>query len=210
MGTDIELIVEVKNEDTWSVVLSPEGWGSDDLEVVKRPLNSWESYRRHWFSDRNYELFAWLADVRNDHDVTPLDETRDIPDDSPAETYKELHGYDSCSYFTVAELQAGLLTHTTKHGGAVNEQVYLTWKASGEPFPTEWCKSSSAPNISEQRYKNGARPQVCGPLEWAGFTIECEWELPATVSFARFAKLLAYLATLSPDPANVRVVFGFG
>ncbi len=209
MGTDITLIVEQKTDSGWVVVEPPPQWGPDDLEVVTRPLNSWESYRKHWFSDRNYELFAWLADERNRHGQEPLDYPRDIPEDSDAETFKALHGYEGLSWFTVAELQAGLVNLTVSYGGLVNEKIYVQWKESGEPFPAEWCQGTGAPSISEARYLAGERPQVGGPLAWAGFYVKCDWELPGVVGFKRFAKLLAHLATLG-DPSDVRIVFGFG
>lgn len=40
----------------------------------------WECF--HIYEDRNYSLFSFLADVRNDGSITPLDEPRGIPKDA--------------------------------------------------------------------------------------------------------------------------------
>jgi hypothetical protein len=40
----------------------------------------WECF--HIYEGRNYSLFSFLADVRNDGSITPLDEPRGIPKDA--------------------------------------------------------------------------------------------------------------------------------
>ncbi len=215
MGCDIHLFVEIKSADgTWQHVAPPENWDSwGNMEVNPDPKVS--SYSREkWFSDRNYELFAWLADVRNYHDQEPLAKERGLPADASAKVKAESDhwGTDghSHTWFTVAELMAGLDGLVTKHGGAINVIDYAQWKASGDAFPPGWCKSSNAPNISEAEFAAGKRPEIRkgDPLAWAGFTIECEWTVPGRVAFERFAKLLANLTTIGA-PDSVRLVLWF-
>lgn len=212
MGTDIKLVVECRDvavAGEWRVAERPSDWSNDDLEIVTRQLTEFDARYGGWFSDRNYELFAWLAGVRDRHNQGMLgEELRDIPHDSPADTFKRLHGYDSLTWYTVAELQAGLGWVTVKHAGLVPQKAYDEWKHSGSPSPEEWCQGSSTPCISEARYLAGDRPDCSGPLAWAGFNVRCEWSLPGTVAFARFGKLLAHLSTLAA-PGDVRIVMGF-
>jgi hypothetical protein len=60
---------------------------------------------------RNYFLFAFLADVRNNHRIIPLSEPRGLPKDVSAvgkKIYNSMHGeyVHSWSWFTAAELLA--------------------------------------------------------------------------------------------------------
>lgn len=211
MGCDIHLYVEKKTDGAWLNVSPPDLWDSwGNLEVNPDPAVSHYS-REKWFSDRNYELFAWLADVRNYHDQAPLAGERGLPSDASEHVKRESDKYGvdghSHSWFTVAELMAGLETLVTKHGGAVNVVDYAQWKASGGPFPRSWCQSSTAPNISEAEFAAGKRPDLQGRPPF-GFTIECAWEVPGKVAFERFAKLLTELTKLG-DPRDVRLVFWF-
>lgn len=212
MGCDIHLYVERKEATGWVGVEPPANWSAGSLEITNEPIKSYDAGK--WFWDRNYELFAWLADVRNYHEQTPLATERGLPVDVSTAVKGESDecGCDghSHTWFTVAELMAGLERLVTKHGGAVNVIDYAQWKASGAAHPKEWCRSSSAPNISEADFADGKRPLIRreDPLAWAGFTIECEWSVPGSVSFDRFKKLLSHLTTIGA-PDEVRLVFWF-
>jgi hypothetical protein len=102
MGTDIHLYIETRNGDGWEPVQPPfqrdeEGWSS---------YRTWSDYWKPWSDPpseqtipdpvaRNYEVFAFLADVRNGYGFagvpifTPLEPQfagRGIPEDT---NYKE-------------------------------------------------------------------------------------------------------------------------
>ena len=66
---------------------------SEILDVEVSAVYRWESFDDWWcdngdwecfhiYDDRNYNLFSFLADVRNDGSITPLDEPRGIPKDA--------------------------------------------------------------------------------------------------------------------------------
>lgn len=71
MGCDIHLYVERQIDGEWEslhpgdVGLAPERW----------------DYDGRWFSDRNYPLFAVLANVRNGRGIQPISHPRGLPDD---------------------------------------------------------------------------------------------------------------------------------
>lgn len=74
---------------------------------IKEDDDYWTNYS--FYRDRNYDLFAKLADVRNyGSDITPLSEPRGVPEDaSYAYKYmvKKMNGDGhSHSYFTLDEL----------------------------------------------------------------------------------------------------------
>jgi hypothetical protein len=99
MGCDIHLHVERRTDVGWEQVPDPE---SDDWTHPTR-----------WFHDRNYELFAILADVRNsegDERLQPIVDPRGLPADvsDAVGTSSEEWGIDghSHSYLTVAEILA--------------------------------------------------------------------------------------------------------
>ena len=83
MGCDIHLYVERKVEGAWKSVhdFAPDKYGEGVADV---------SYEDRWYSDRNYDLFAILADVRNGHGFagvatgegfTPIADPKGIPAD---------------------------------------------------------------------------------------------------------------------------------
>lgn len=104
MGCDIHMCVEVKysNDDFWTnadyMRINPYKEYPDEPYLIQVPL----------FSDRDYFLFATLADVRN-YDSTPyISKPRGIPEDVTDNTYCKIKewGEDghSHSYFTLKEL----------------------------------------------------------------------------------------------------------
>ncbi len=60
MGCDIHAMVEIKKDRWWANAGDPGLW-------------------------RDYELFAFLADVRNDYDIVPISQPKGVPDDCCSE-----------------------------------------------------------------------------------------------------------------------------
>lgn len=124
MGCDIHLYVEKLNEHKeWELVPPPE-----------------DAKYGEWFGDRNYSLFAMLADVRNGvgfagvdtgNRVEPIAMPRGIPKDA-SEEYAEIAGpYKPC------ELGSACL-HEDGHGGWGEDGHSHTWFTLRELQAVNW------------------------------------------------------------------------
>lgn len=98
--------------------------------------------------DRNYELFAVLADVRNYDGMPYIDEPRGIPDNACAKTHRDYNAWGedahSASWFTLKELieyRAGAGS-TIKRSGMVSPEDAEKLDATGEE-PRMWCGYTS-------------------------------------------------------------------
>lgn len=208
MGCDIHMYVERPGANGWEYVPPPPAWNSESLDM-SGGAPEWS--RDKWFWDRDYELFAWLANVRNYHDQPPLAEPRGMPrkpNGPSVEVARERKSWGvdghSHTWFLLSELRSDFVV---KHAGLIKEESYVEWKSSGDAFPKSWCQGSSAPHVSEADYIAGVRPKLREGLEWAGFYVACEWELPAAKSFERFFKFVRAVAEHAG--ADARLVFWF-
>lgn len=145
MGCDIHLYVEyrktIKDKPKWYsgdyLMLNPYYDVYDDEESVYTivPL----------YDDRNYDLFAILADVRNYCDNKYISLPKGLPKDVTKETAKESFywGDDghSHSYFTLREL----LEFTPE---VIHRKGYISKEAADEldagVMPTSWCRYTNA------------------------------------------------------------------
>lgn len=98
MGCDINAVIETRRIVDWSDTFQP--WRiADEPEI-----------------NRSYELFAFLADVRNDDGILPIAEPKGVPEDTSEVTsaWIEYNGSDghSHSWLTLAELKAADLDQT--------------------------------------------------------------------------------------------------
>ena len=123
MGCDIHLCVEVKygNDDFWT-------------NADYRKINPYREYENEPYlikvpfcEDRNYTLFATLANVRNYGNTPYISEPRGLPDDVTDNTYieSERWGEDghSHSYFTLKELIDFANTNPpVKHSGMISAE----------------------------------------------------------------------------------------
>ena len=213
MGCDIHLFVERLVQGKWTHVPAPATWDHWELKHVEKPDAETGSYRNNgtWFSNRDYALFAFLADVRNYHGQKPLAKPRGVPGDASREVKRERRrrGVDghSASRFTLAELRAGLDGLVVREGGRMSPSTYETWKAKGGYYPESWYKWSSgiAETLTEGKYL--ARRET-GTLPDRPFDIEVAWEIPGKHAFSAFEAFLNEIEKLGP-PNKVRVVFWF-
>jgi hypothetical protein len=97
MGCDIHAFAEKRTGEKWEQLKNcfKQSWDKslgDEIDL-----------------GRNYELFAFLANVRNDYDLKPISEPKGVPEDSSDGYRKEVEGWDvdghSHSYFTLEELK---------------------------------------------------------------------------------------------------------
>jgi len=135
MGCDIHLHVEVKEDSKWSSKISKEG---------------------SFYSTRNYNLFAILANVRNDwskdgYEFRPIDEPRGLPADTSPEVRAEAEGWygdgHSYSWFTLQELLDYNWTQITIIQGMVSAYEFFRW--------TYFDTLGEADNESPEGYSGG-------------------------------------------------------
>jgi hypothetical protein len=147
MGTDIHFYVEVFNNGDW---VTADKWEEDkDEEQPVKYVNN------QFYHDRNYDLFAILADVRNGRGFAgvktsdgfnPISHPRGLPNDACKEILElsKHWGIDghSHSWLTVKELMAFDWTQTVKKCGLVSGEIYYSWnqynRENGEA-PEEYC-----------------------------------------------------------------------
>lgn len=180
MGCDIHLSVEKRNyEDTaW---LNQDRWEINELYKGDKCLGQPDpekaskaqlleclhhSWRGSWFGDRNYDLFALLANVRNGtyessfaltgivdnmRTITPICEPRGLPDDmSPwTKLHLERSADHSHSWLLLSEV---LAVDYDAPGAAENRgwvplREYLRWKASSDHSPNHYCGMASGPGV---------------------------------------------------------------
>ena len=142
MGTDIHLFVEKREADgKW---VSADEW-SEELGY---------SRARHFYSDRSYDTFAILADVRNGYGFAgvptgrgfkPISEPKGWPSDLSEELKRESEGIEHTpSHLTLKELLEYDWTQQTIKVGMINGPQFYQWsrwqQSAGEG-PDSWCGS---------------------------------------------------------------------
>lgn len=143
MGCDIHLYVERRDGGRW---LTCDRWV--DTEWGR-------DVREHFYSGRNYDLFAILADVRNGRGFAgvktgegfvPISLPRGWPDDCCPEL-REVGGHieHTPSWLTVAEVMAYDWTQTTTKQGVVDLPNWAQSVLRGEP--DDWSGSVSGGKI---------------------------------------------------------------
>jgi len=150
MGTDIHLFIEVKQNGQWQHF----DWRKEfEIENTHGDWKSydWERMMESPFGiDRNYDLFAILADVRNRRGFAgaptgagfkPIDEPRGLPDDITPEVASEAEGWGvdghSHSWLLLKEVQGYDYEQTTVHYGLLGLGQYEKFKKTG--LPDSYC-----------------------------------------------------------------------
>ena len=114
MGCDIHIRTEVKRYRSNDKERQNGVWICADKFVVNHDHILYGEEERYSveneiYEDRNYRLFAVLAGVRNNYDVTPISPPRGLPVDASDETkqYHNSYGSDahSESFLTLEELE---------------------------------------------------------------------------------------------------------
>lgn len=153
MGCDIHLYVEVKKDGKW---VSADTWETDD---------GWTDVTKHFYSGRNYDLFAMLANVRNGRGFAgcdtgdgfnPISEPKGLPEDVSPEVKKLSEQWDadghSHSHLTVQELLDYDWTQTTTKRGIVDAPTFFEWsrwQRSEGLGPDNYCGGVSGGSIRE-------------------------------------------------------------
>lgn len=157
MGCDIHSAVEIKQDGQWKMLNK---FGEDHYEG-EDPYIYVED--KEPVEDRNYRLFAMLADVRNGRGfagidtgnaLVPIHDPRGVPDDCSPEYRRWVDQWDcdghSHSWATLGELLRYDLRRTVTERGVVDIAVYNKWRRWGKDHgesPKGWCGSITGPSI---------------------------------------------------------------
>jgi len=224
MGTDIHVCVERRVNGVWNAVLKTRGYSKEDS--------------LYWLDiDRNYSLFAILADVRNGFGFAgcdtgdgfvPISKPRGLPPDVSA---KILRDYDegwghSISWLTLQEILDYDWTQITKRRGWVNGIEYFNWiqynRRLGES-PDSWSGGMYGPDIKhitvaemdeeikKIEQQNSHYHDQIKAIEETLKNVYCkvEWEQPYYKCCRRFwSDVIPQLLRLG-KPEDVRLVFWF-
>lgn len=134
MGTDIHMHVEYKDRDG--------KWECGDYFRLKND--------RYWvvefLGDRNYDLFAVLANVRNYGNTEYIDDPRGLPDDA-SELVREFYenwedDAHSCSFLTLRELiDFNSEGHPLKRSGMISPEAQKQLDLG--IIPDSWCQDTN-------------------------------------------------------------------
>ena len=221
MGCDIHLFVEKQSKynKRWiSADIWTESDYSDDHGELEVDLDN------RIYSDRNYDAFAILANVRNGYGFAgidtgdgfvPIDDPRGLPDDISPLVRKEAEHWEgdghSHSYFTLKELKEYNWTgQITKLRGVVNSEQYKQFKADG--IPKAYCGGVSGPgmkNVSNQEMEQAIASMhtenVYTPVEWQ--------ETYASAAGNFYSKVIPKLEEMCKNDKleedQIRIVFWF-
>lgn len=216
MGCDIHLRAEVRQADKWVCAEETEGFKTfQDGRVFDKFEIEHPEYVDRFFDDRNYQLFAVLAGVRNAWDLTPIAEPRGLPQDISERAIAEHESdYDdgnpdariwlgdhSWTWLTLEELERHDWDRKFVDSGILSLEEYDAWKLSENSAPAGWCRGISGPRVVISAEE--------GPLKPNTSHLVCKWEQTQRAHIGeRWFEFMARLHRLGA-PADVRLVFGF-
>lgn len=195
MGCDIHLAVERRNRSRqWERVLPPPEVYDPWLKAQAEKETGDTIYYRDrvkyvWYDDRNYNLFAILANVRNNFEFEPISEPRGLPYDlSPAlrklagdeidaldadvigdegaEDHDVSLGDHSYSWLTLRELHECDWNREVKEGGWVDPWNFELWRRDGKPDC--WSGGVSGGRVEHISYREMARKIDSGDIVFEG------------------------------------------
>ncbi len=144
MGCDIHARLEIKLDDTWFICLDKDG----------EPLEP--------FYNRNYNVFAMLANVRNYGDLISISQRKGIPEDASIEvnTFIREYGVDghSHSYLTLQDLLNYDLIRDIEQTGLVSFKDFANWhpfKNKNDTGPRSWSSVVFNKNAKTLTQKEG-------------------------------------------------------
>lgn len=150
MGCDIHMHVEYKNYNGY--------WLCGDYFVQKQCYDGEIEYSLiPIYHNRNYALFAVLADVRNHGDTECIDRPRGLPTDV-TDTVREIYENEcwdahSCSYFTLKELIDFHCKRTPlKRSGLLDSEQARTLDERGI-LPTSWCQGTNVEGYERREWE---------------------------------------------------------
>lgn len=232
MGCDIHLYVEKRVDGKW---VSADEWfedGPGTLSVYKWGPGL-TRLAGPMYSDRNYDLFAMLANVRNGHGFAgvdtgngfvPIHDQRGLPDDVSENVFKSWKDWDSdghsTSWATVKELLEYDWTRTTKKRGWVSPKEFARWALDGRP--QSWSGSVGGGGIKHLT-NDEMMSEITGgaKLTWSHFRglgkegmfatsyTQVEWETSYAEQAGSFLNITMPKLWRLGAPEDVRIVYWF-
>ena len=217
MGTDIHGVLQ-------------ERVAAEDTNVPVVPSTLWHTVCEVEDS-RNYRLFAALAGVRNGHGfagvpthkpITPISETRGLPDDFDVREAARIHGdhhsedYDddypewlvlgdhSFTWLGLDEVLSWSGWDQILHEiGYIDREAYSTWREH-QGAPKGWCGGIAGSGVVQANHMTGIFP-----LGWTHVLVG--WKRPLRESCRHFLEWAEGAVELleSKDPKQARLVLGF-
>jgi hypothetical protein len=118
------------------------------------------------FSDRNYGLFGWLADVRNYSALTPIAADRGFPADASAEAAKHYDDWSgdahSASWVSVADLLAVDYDQAIEDRRTTKQLGPNSWTGGATCEPGEGQKQTLREFLGEGYFADLKRLQDAG------------------------------------------------
>lgn len=232
MGCDIHFYVERLENGKW---VSADKWTPNEYAGGEGEPETEVKYEDCFCSERNYNLFAILADVRNGSGFAgcdtgdgfvPISKPRGLPDDVSEQVNADATRWDgdghSHSWLTVEELLAYDWTQTTRRRGYLTADEYWRWnkwdRKEGES-PQSYSGDvvgGSVRKVTEKQMQRLLQPfgqqweaeeQIKQELD--SVHCQCEWEQPYYKAVRHFLSDTMPRLWRLGKPEEVRCVFWF-
>src|SRR3990172_3709211 len=248
MGCDIHLRIERQVDDRWEQVIADPCCrcnGEGIRRGTRTDGTSWEfdcylcddtgKGPDGWYHDRNYDVFAILANVRNGHDVTGtkssdglkfISDCRGIPEDVSPEVGEWMRDGDhSHTWVLLSEvLSVDWSQVIVKHGSVSLEEYrdwWLTRNKMGEP--KNWGLGRMGPGTKyienaemEKLIAGGRRESDWNHKQVPGASTDDQqhntwivWEEPYAISCGDFLTFVKKFLVPLGDPTKVRLCMWF-
>ncbi len=226
MGCDIHLQVERRVNGKWTRVekLPPRvcSWCGGKGHYEHRPKEDpcyWckgSGADTRPFNDRNYEVFAILANVRNDGNVTPIADPRGLPEDcthsgTGGREADYEYGDHSFSWLTLRELLAYDWKQECKDEGFVDQETFKKWDAAGaKGNPQSWSGGvggRAVVHVSNADMRRRISTPYPFQADESAYTL-IQWTYKVNDYAKHFLDFMEVIRTLG-EPDDVRIVFGF-
>jgi hypothetical protein len=188
MGCDIHMAVEIRRDGVWLNV----------PEAVVKP-----------YGQRNYGIFAMLADVRNDGGVPYISRPRGVPQDAAKASINLLSEEHSASWVLLSEVQGYLAAYGEEplvREGFVSLAQFDRYRKTGQP--DSWCGAVAGPNVQIVSVGEAqaliARRPLKGPTS---YYVQINW-IQRGVRLGCFGDFVEACAKLGPAE-QTRLVFDF-